>query len=88
MTSNIITDSRLRGMLERLGDNNSLELSLDHNANGYTLYLSEGTKHVEMLGFSQSKRGIYDRLLCAIRVIQSMRQQKLLTVTGGGGGRK
>jgi hypothetical protein len=75
--TNVIKDSLLRSMLERLGDNSNLQLSLDHNANGWTLYLSEGIgKHMQMLGFAQSKRGIYDQILCANRVIESMRPLK------------
>jgi hypothetical protein len=40
--TNVIKDSLLSAMLERLAENSSLELSLDYNVTGYTLYLSEG----------------------------------------------
>ncbi|MGC1132366.1 MAG: hypothetical protein WA941_06060 [Nitrososphaeraceae archaeon] len=76
--TNTVTESQIEGMLRRLTQNIELELSIDHNASGFTLLLMDGTRVQEMLGFSNSRRGIYDQLLYASRVIEAMHRSVLV----------
>lgn len=60
-----------------LHDITELDLTVEHNARGYTLYLMQHSKVLEMLGFSNSRRGIYEILLGSYNVINAMHKSIL-----------
>ena len=70
--TNIITEKQIEARLKMLHQITELNLTIDHNARGYTLYLMQQDKVQEMLGFSNSRRGIYEILLGSYNVLNAM----------------
>jgi hypothetical protein len=73
--TNIITEKQIEARLKMLHEITELNLTVDHNASGYTLYLIQQDKVLEMLGFSNSRRGIYEILLGSYNVINAMHRR-------------
>jgi hypothetical protein len=60
-----IKDSHVGGILQRLESSTGLQLRVEENE-------SDGNRVKEMLGFSNTKSGIYTQLLTTNRVIAAM----------------
>jgi len=56
--TNTIKENQIEGTLRRLVGNTELDLTIDHNASGYTLYLLKDGKVMKMLAFGNSKAEI------------------------------
>jgi hypothetical protein len=57
-----------------------LDLTEDHNASGYTLYLMQNDRVLEVLGFSVSRRGIYEILSGVYNIISTMHRSVLVHI--------
>lgn len=74
--TNIITEKQIEVRLKMLHEITELNLTIDHNARGYTLYLvAKGGRLLDILGFSNSRRGIYEILLGSYNVISAMQTE-------------
>ena len=67
-----IKDSYVGEILERLESSTGLQLRVEENESGFSLLLMDGNRVKEMLGFSNTKSGIYTQLLTTNRVIAAM----------------
>ncbi|MGC1133041.1 MAG: hypothetical protein WA941_09470 [Nitrososphaeraceae archaeon] len=70
--TNIITEKQIAARLDMLQEITELDLTVDHNASGYTLYLMQKDRVLDILGFRVSLRGIYEILLGAYNMISAM----------------
>jgi hypothetical protein len=67
-----IKDADVSEMLQKLQTNSGLQLKVEENESGFSLLLMDGNRVKEMLGFSNTKTGIYMQLLTTNRVIAAM----------------
>ena len=73
-----IKDTDITRMLEKLLVSTGLQLRVEENESGFSLLLMDDTndKVKEILGFNNSKSGIYTQLLTANRIINAMEYKK------------